>query len=202
MKKLIVLIAVVSVFIIAVMIHLIRDGVIVRPQPLIKPTIIQADFSIVPEHLFMRLFPEFQSVNYVLWRIDLPPLEKKALLSQVQKLVESQAHQLVQWISSNLEIQNCVGQCWMEVAIEVPVDQAKIEFEKQNKKGIQIRIFQYSHLEPLSESCEHQKILNEECLYSVGLNLAKKKLKDPQARYFFMQKYLDQDFYLFVKKVN
>jgi hypothetical protein len=54
--------------------------------------------------------------------------------------------------------------------------------------------------ELVPDLCENQKRLTIDCLIPLSVRDVKKKIKDPTQLYFFLRKYNDRDYFLFVQQ--
>lgn len=202
MKWIFSVLGVVSIGIVILLFFLMKRGVIVRPQPLIKPTAIASDFSPVGKHLFLRLFPVFQPVEIVIWRLGLPEAEKQKLLQDVKTEFSQQLKktiQVIEGLSLEEALKVCEFPCWILVAANTPNEDISKKMNPTSNRWIQIRSFEFQNIESVPNNCDTQKILSEECLFYVALNLAKKKIEKIKKRVFFLYQYLDRDYYLFIQ---
>ena len=172
---------------------IVKRGVIVRPQPLIKPTVIQEDFEPVAKYVVLRMFPDFQSTDYVIWKLD--PRNSEAELFQ-QRILQEYTHLFakpVNVLSLGQPIDSCPKPCWVFSAI------SEVEVKQLSERFIVVSWVNFESVENIPDDCMNKKILDSRCIKFVSLKSIEKKLKDPNARYFFLHKYIDQYFYLFVQ---
>lgn len=190
MKKLIIAFSLVSLLITALLVVIIKRGVIVRPQPLIKPTLIQNDFEPVARHVALRMFPEFQSNDYIFWNLDLNNIEaqlfQKRIIEEYTKLFQKSVHVL----QPDQSLDHCGQPCWIF---------SKIDIQSLPSRSIEFNWINYDKIESIPDQCMNKKILDFECIKYVSLKSVERKIKNKNDRYFFLHKYMDQAFYLFVK---
>lgn len=210
MKIIISLLSLGFVIIIACLVYLLNSGVSIRTAPIIKPSIVSQDFINVPQGLFLRLFPDIQQSHYILWSVSQNSAEVQKTLSVMRERTEKELHAPVQFIydganATAQEVQACARPCWILFA----EDQAH---ELQPNSWIE------SHVKPLGrpyftlswipfqrevkvpEGCVKEKRLDLECLKVISVQEVRRKMKDDSVRYFFMRKYMDRDYFLFVEK--
>lgn len=202
MKSIFWIFATVFLIISAAMIWIVKSGVTIRMQPLIKPTVVGENLYPMARHLFLRMFPDFQQTDFVLWSLDTSSSEAELFLSQMVQEYESQLKSVRYFDEAKNPIESCPSPCWAVSSTQEKLSEWKQKLTNSGKKWISISWKSYSNVESVSEECLTQKVLSQNCLLPVAVNDVKKKLKDPKARYFFLKKYLDSDFYLFVKTVD
>ena len=150
-------------------------------------------------HLYLRLFPEFQQIDYVLWNFENKSGETDLFYFQISNEFEAQLKKINFFTDFKLPLENCPAPCWAVVSSDSDLAEWKTQLGQSNKKWMVIHWKSYEEAATVPERCLDQKILSEECIKPVAVNDVKKRLKDPSQRYFFLKKYLDRDFYLFVK---
>lgn len=209
MKTIISLLSLGFVIIIACLVYLLNSGVSIRTAPIIKPSVVSPDFTNVPQGLFLRLFPDIQQSHYILWSVSQNSAEVQQTLSIIKERAEKELHLPVRFIydgpNATLEqVQACARPCW----ILFPEDQAN---ELKNNDWINTRLkplerpyFTISWIGfhrnvTVPESCVQEKRLDLECLKVVSIQEVQRKMKEENARYFFMRKYLDRDYFLFLE---
>ena len=181
------------------MVAIVKRGVTLKLQPLIKPTKLEVNLEPMARHLFLRLFPDFQQAEYVVWNFEGETEETELFYSQISNRFESEMKKINFLNPNSSLLEECIAPCWTAVTSASQLTEMKNQLEGTGKKWIVIHWKTYHAVEEVSEVCLNQKVLSEECIGPVAVNDVKKRLKDPNARYFFLKKYLDRDFYLFVK---
>jgi hypothetical protein len=187
----------------AVLLVLAKKGVMIRPQPLIKPTLIQSDFTPVGEHVFLRLFPELHDVQVILLRWDSDVLERERFLQDFAKSFKSQLHgdfQIFLKEPSVDDVSTCLRTCLFILAPSASRADVERVMIESGRRWISIKALEFAEVPETPENCLHQQMLSEDCLSPVALNLTKKKLSKTSERVFFLYKYLDHDFFLFLRK--
>ncbi|QLY25748.1 hypothetical protein [Bdellovibrio sp. KM01] len=210
MKKIFTILGLVFIIITFCMIYLVRKGVSLRSEPLIRPTVISADQRNISSHTVLRIFPDLQSNHYVIWGV-LPETPDTQLLmthflEEYYKKLQIPVHIIQNGLEASAEeIQNCKKPCW----IKMPHDQANelstnefisSKIEPTQKAHITITTMPFNGDEIVPEYCDQQQRLTLDCVTPVSVREIHRKMKDPKQLYFFLRKYNDRDFFLFVQK--
>ncbi|MFN8845686.1 MAG: hypothetical protein ACK5V3_04425 [Bdellovibrionales bacterium] len=195
-----------SVLIVVTLVFLVKEGVTIRPQPLIKPTEFNQNFEPIGQHIFLRLFPEFQSRQIIIWRVDLPQNLKEKLIQDTLTSWKTQFNQspkIFDHWPNELEINECQKKCWIILNSKSNFEDIRQKLVMTQFKWLQIKTSMIVNLpQQISKECELQKILDENCIQEVSPYLVYKKISRLNKSAFFMHKYLDNDFYLFVHEIK
>ena len=203
MKKIFWLFGVAFLLITFCIVYLIKTGVSLRSAPYIKPTVIQKD--IIGEHVHLRLFSDWKNVDYVFWQYDPTSphfqLEESTRL-QILDLLKNQTQIEMSVAPSDqpLDLQNCKKPCWVNTAVAhqlSPNPQIPDFILKQN--FITFSWLYFDRLIEVSEKCVELKRLTLDCITPLVIHQNRKKMKIKDAKYFLMNKYLDQDYFIFVE---
>lgn len=210
MKKVTVIFCIAFVIITACLIYLVRHGISLRSAPLIKPTLISEDGKNIADHTVLRLFPEFQSAKYLVLGILPTNAESVQLLENLRIDYESRFHRKVSWIqngqlASGPELLQCEAPCWILLPREAANELAPLNWVTERLRPLlqpyfTLSVIDYVRDEPVPEACESEKRQTLKCLESVSVREVHKKLKLQNQRYFFMRKYNDTDYFLFIEK--
>lgn len=188
--------------VVAVLLVLTKQGVMIRPQPLIKPTLLQADFVPAGEHVFLRLFPDLRDVRIILLRWAPDTADQQFFLADFKKNFEFQLKRelRIQFKAPNpQDLRSCESAC-LFVLPEINVEsELQKSLNESQAKWISIRMFEFDEIPESPDHCLKERKLTEDCLFYVVLNLVRKKVAAMEGKLFFLYKYLDQDFYLFVR---
>ena len=209
MKKMVAIFVLVFVVISACMLYLLRSGVGLRSAPLIKPTVIGSDTRIIANHTVKRLFPEMQQAHYIVWGVQ-PETDDSQLLmtyflDEYQKTFHNPARILKNAESlSSQEISQCEKPCWLLISKNLANELTPNKFIEEKiaplkKEFINITFLNFSRDEKVSEKCDQEQRLTLDCVVPVSVREVTKRLKDPSQRYFFLRKYNDRDFFLFIQ---
>ncbi len=191
-----------------VIFNLVSKGIALRSTGVIKPTLLGTDHYLVAHSLALRLFPEFQTMKTVVWMpeqgseilVDAITLqtalelkkEKTNVFPEIISVSPTENEPLPQLtISENYR-------WWiLPAARQELLTSFKITFSNQN--FIIIFVESFKRNEAFPAQCEEIKILNHECLRATAVREVSKKLKS-NSPYFFMRRYQDNEFYLFIEK--
>ncbi|MNL22704.1 hypothetical protein D3C87_1440610 [compost metagenome] len=103
------------------------------------------------------------------------------------------------------EISKCEKPCWLLISKEVANELTINSFIEEKiaplkKEFINISFLSFEKNEAVAEKCDQEKRLTLDCIGPVSVREVQKKLKDPAQRYFFLRKYNDRDFFIFIQK--
>lgn len=209
MKVIITILALCFTLITASIAYLLHSGVSIRTAPIIKPSIITSDFHNVPQGLFVRLFPDFQQADYILWGVSQNSREVQTTLSMVKSQYEREFTTPVNFIydgttASTKDIESCPRPCWIlfpeSSAHELsPNTWINEKLRPLNKTYFTINWIPFKKGVRVPEYCTKEKRLDLECLKVVSVNEVTSKMKAPDQRYFFVRKYLDSDYFIFIE---
>ena len=204
MKSVNALLAVCLVIISAVVIYLVIDGTALRSAGVIKPTVLDSENKLLPKSVALRLFPEFQSSPNTVWLAS-PKLQPKlasvvASIHNYYTSLKAPSMPELVLINSNTqvsEITNSKNSKWWIFESE---NESVLKVIRQNEiEANTIYVNEFKRDEVVQEICETEKMLSRECLKVVAVREVKKKFKTEQ-RYFFMRRYNDHEFYLFIEE--
>lgn len=194
----------------ACIIYLLKAGVSLHPAPYIKPSAISDDFHNVPKGIFIRLFPDLQKSHYLLWGVTLSTPEEQKTFDLVKDRYEQEFKTTVNLISNPFEVdpevvKGCAKPCWIIFPEEQAHELAPNAWVQKNitpleREYISITWIDFIRGQPVPENCLVMKFLDFNCIKTVAVNAVARKMKVKDQRYFFMQKYQDHDFFLFVEK--
>ena len=209
MKTIFAILTVCFTLITAMIIYITRAGVSIRTAPIIKPSAVSQDFHNVPFGIFLRLFPDFQQADYVIFGFPQNSPEAQTTLNLLKERYEKEFKTEVKILAEeepkNLaSVQNCLKPCWIFLP-EAEANELSPNAWIQNnihptkRSYFTLTWIPFQRKVTVSELCEKEKRLDLECLKTVSVKEVERKMKDPNARYFFMRKYLDHDYFLFVE---
>lgn len=191
--------------------YIIKTGISIRTAPIIKPSVISRNFENVPQGLFLRLFPDFQQAHYVIWGISQNSPEVQKTLAIIKDRYESEFKAPVQFIYDGLaakseEIEKCKKPCWIYLPENAANELKPNAWIEKNIKALGREYFTLSWI-PFSKKgevpgyCLKEKRLDLECLKAVSIQEVERKMSDSKARYFFVRKYMDRDYFVFIENL-
>ncbi|AZZ37032.1 hypothetical protein CIK05_09585 [Bdellovibrio sp. qaytius] len=180
-----------------VMFYLVKNGAALRPAGVIAASEIGSKPELIGQSIANRLFPEFQTSKNVIWYLDNNdealnhiPLSTLNNLQSNNKPEFYDLHQSPQT--------NCTEHCWYVQTVNTPLPEA-IAQKIKTEPSVEIFVEYFDRDEAVSDICENEKILELKCIRPVSVREIRKKLKS-SAPYFFMQRYMESQFYLFIEK--
>ena len=209
MKKVYLLIAGALTLISLCLIYLVKQGVSLRSEPIIRPSIISADQKNVAFGVITRLAPEFQNADYVIWGLPGDGPSEQNLMALMKAKYEEVYRKSVQMIEhartrSPQEISGCQSPCWLIVSQDDAHRLGKNDFLREvidplKKKYFSITLVGFSRGAEVSPQCLQEKRLDFPCLSQLAIHEAERKMKEPGHKYFFMKRYLEKDYFLFLE---
>jgi hypothetical protein len=177
---------------------------------LIKPTLYNEDNKLLAKSVSLRLFPEFQSNPNTVW-IPSEKMEASApsiiaaIIDHYKSLkVSSIPHVILVKAESDLQKNNelNIQKWWIFPSVSDSIldkAQALSLFSETEPNIIYISEFKRDDIVP--QNCEIEKQLSHECLKAVSVREVKKKFKS-NSPYFFMRRYNENQFYLFIESIR
>lgn len=192
------------------MVNLTRGGVSIRSAPIIGASPQGQEYKNIASSVLNRLFPDFQMSNYVVIGSPLNLKMGPQIINDMRMLYEEQFKKVVTLISDDGTltedaIKKCSQPCWIltsedqanELTIENKIPQ--ILNKTEGVKHFSITLIPFEKIPEPSQDCIAEKRLDLKCLIDLSLHEVRKKFKDPAESYFFMRKYQDDDYFLFIQ---
>lgn len=180
-----------------VMVYLVKKGAALRPAGVIAPTEIGTKPELIGHAVALRLFPEFQMAKNVIWYLDID--EEPMTHIPESTLFNYQTNPKPILLDLRQAPQaTCSENCWYVQMANTPLPEALLQKIK-TEPSVEIFVQYFERDEQVSEVCENEKMLEFKCVRPVSVREVRRKLKTP-APYFFMRRYLDSQFYLFIEK--
>ncbi|MES2801214.1 MAG: hypothetical protein V4654_01875 [Bdellovibrionota bacterium] len=180
-----------------VMFFLVKKGAALRPAGVIAPAEIGTKPELIGQSIALRLFPEFQKAKNVIWYLDVAeePYTRipESTLSNYQTNLKPTLYDL-----RKVSEITCVENCWYVQAVNTALPEALLQKIK-TEPSVEVYIQYFERDEEVSKLCENEKILEFKCVRPISVREVRKKIKTA-APYFFMRRYLDSQFYLFIEK--
>ncbi|MFZ3231441.1 MAG: hypothetical protein WA160_14635 [Pseudobdellovibrio sp.] len=187
---------------------LLKSGIALRAQMLIKPTQITAEKHTISKSVVLRLFPSFQQSYYVLWSLAQTP-ESRITFNTIKEDYEKISRQSVGVIenfeqASYQQISQCPRPCWLISSTGADVNQLNsnetIEklIKPLERSFVSVTWVPFKSGLEVPEACRLEKRLSFDCLKRISVNRSEKKLVKNQ-RSFFMNEYNEIDYFLFVE---
>lgn len=205
MKKILILLAIAFAIISVCMIMLTTKGVSLRAATLISPSTVQDFPKHVAEVVVHPLFPAFKSNDILLVGVSAGS-RMEALLPEIRAAAEVRLKTAFHVPVDPGRLEECPRPCWVVVKPEeaqqlVPNDYIDKVVRPLGRRFFTLNLIEFDSFDPTRlEFCEAEKRLDLECLVTLSIKAAHRKMKDPAQRYFFMRKYNHSDYFLFVQK--
>lgn len=210
MKILLVLFTIFCIVASVIMIKITHDGTSIRSAPIIGPSPQGEEYKNVGRSVVNRLFPDFQSSNYVLIGAPVDLQMAPQIINDIKTGYEKQFHKNVTILTAdeNLSaevITQCQQPCWImtsetqanELSVDNKIPQMLNKIENANH--FHLTIVPFSGVPEPSEECVAEQRLSLKCIIPLSIHQVRKKFKDPAVSYFFMRKYQDRDYFLFIQ---
>lgn len=205
MKTLTIVLGIAFAIISACMIMLTKRGVSLRSLALIKPSEIQNFPKGVAEAVVHPLFPEFTAKDIVLVASD-DNERLKALADEIRLTAGKRLGVEYHVASDPRNLQDCAKPCWVNVSHEkaqqlVPNEYIDQVIRPMARPFFTLNLTEFDNYDASKvEQCESEKRLDPECLTTLAIKAAQRKMRDAGKRYFFMQKYNLSDYFVFIQK--
>lgn len=212
-KKIYLILGTALVIISVCMIIITMRGAGLRTEPIIKPSPIDEAHANIAFGVIRRMFPSFQKADYVVWGADLEKItEENDIIKLLQKEHLAQLGtypnpKVVTIYTPNEEIKNCTKPCWIIVdknhANQLDNKQNPILEKVKAELGLNyfsVTIMEFTRDVAVSETCNNEKFITSDCIMPISVREAKRFMKDLKTRYFFMRRYNELDYFLFLQK--
>lgn len=194
----------------ACIVYLVRSGISLRAAPIIQPSHMDADGGNVAKSLNVRLFQELQNSHYVVWGVLPETAESALLISKAAEEYEKIFHKSVQFIrdaegASPEYLRACAKPCWLTVARTKANQLSANPFIQNNILSLDepfftITIVPFKPDEIVPDGCDGEKRLSLRCFAPISVRSVRRKIKVPGKRHFFLNKYYENDFFLFIQQ--
>ncbi len=193
-----------------VMVKVTRDGVSIRSAPIISPSPQGEARKNISIAVITRLFPDFQNASYVVIGSPSDLSMASQIINDLKAGYEAQFKKPVMMLTDdgqlNLEkIAQCAIPCWIltsetqanELSEKNPLPQILNKLE--GVRHFNLTLIPFSNVPETTEECVAEKRLSLHCIIPLSIHQVRKKFKDPGTEYFFMRKYQDHDYFLFIQ---
>lgn len=180
----------------AVMISLVRSGGALKPAGVIKAAEVGDDPSLIGKQIAVRLYPDFHAAQSVIWRIE----NGSELFAQIARTAfdNYRGPRKPQLIDSRHQTEaSCSDTCWYIINLGTDLPES-VQQRVNESPTAEIFIQTFHRDEAVPEVCESEKILTVGCMRPISVREVRRKIKTP-APHYFMQRYQQSQFYLFVE---
>lgn len=182
------------------LIYLSFVGIGLRTAKLIKPSLYLPDAVVAAEAVVLRLFPDLTERSTLVIGL---PLENPAAQVFLERLKQSYVEHLKQEpriITDPQKLESCSEPCWWITDEHKANSLAGEMNELKNRKVNYLTLTWFSKNEEPSIECKKKLRLDYSCLRELSIFAASRKMKTRDT-YFFLNKYGDKDFFLFVGSI-
>lgn len=211
MKKIIFVLCFASVIMIGVLIFLVQNGISLRSAPIIRPSLMTSDQTNVAHSIVLRLFPDFQTSDYVVIGLDPQSAKTMTLVQLLKNEYEQVFKKTVSFLSDSPtltteEFSKCSPPCWFlttqdkanELTQKLPL--ARFHHKESERSSFNLTLLQFQRDLEVPPPCVEEKRLSFECLIPLSVHEARRRMTDPSGRYFFVRKYNERDYFIFMEK--
>ena len=190
--------------------YLVRSGISLRAAPIIQPSVMDVEGDNVAKGLNVRLFQELQTSRYVIWGVLPETAESARLISKAAEEYEKIFHKPVQFIrdaegASAEYLRACAKPCWLTVASARANQLSPNTFIKDSILSLAepfftITIVPFTPDAEVPDGCDGEKRLTLRCFVPISIRSVRRKIKDPEKRHFFLNRYYENDYFLFIQQ--
>ncbi len=209
MKTIISIVMIFFVLIAIVLIHLTRDGVSLRTAPIIGASHQDSDYKNVARSVINRLFPDFQTATHVVIGYLPNSGESVQVIELMKADYKKTFNKDISMLADNGQLtaenlKQCPVPCWITTEQKNANELAGAPLSQflDQQPGVQhfhITIMPFREITEPSTECLSEKRLTFDCLVPISIYEARKKMKKPELMYFFMRKYQERDYFLFIQ---
>lgn len=182
------------------MMSLLNTGISLRVATLIKPSEISSTKQ-VAQALVIRLFPELQTKKWLIYSFENDSTRARELL--VDMLAEVKKTPVGEY-QVRVASEECSLHClFLDETPQSHEAVKKFFSTKIDEEGSDVfilKVSEFSSEESFIEECESMQRLDEKCIRSISIRDARRKMKNPEQKYFFLKKYNHNQYYLFLQK--
>jgi hypothetical protein len=226
MKKVVFFISFAFVVIAGVMLYLVKVGVSLRPAEYIKPSVMTDGIATVARDVSLRIFPELQSDDYLVWGLpDESALGGAPSAAEARQLVELLKNEEERVRAKKItvmadagrvsdgnagpDLQNCAVPCWILRPQDQAHELAPNSFiagrlrplaEKNSQHYFTMTVIPFQFGQAVPDECWGEKRLDFRCIQLVSIQAAEKKL--PKDRVPLSMKPPQHPRHFFMNKYN
>lgn len=177
-----------------VMISLVRSGGALKPAGVIKPAEVGSDPVFIGKQIAVRLYPDFHAAKFVIWRLD-EGMAADIPLAAIENYKGPVKPTLFDLRGGTSE--DCVENCWyvQEIGRDLP---DSVLQKTEAATTVEIFVQHFDRDEKVPETCEAEKLLTLNCMRPISVREVRRKIKT-SAPHFFMQRYQQSQFYLYIE---
>lgn len=179
---------------------LLNTGISLRVATLIKPSEI-ASTKQVAQALAIRLFPELQSKKWLIYSFDQEsPRARELLVDLLSEVKKTPAGEYQVRVAGEDCTQHCLFLDETPQSNEIVKKTFLAKLESEQSEVFRLKVSEFVLQEEFIQECESMQRLDEKCIRSISIRDARRKMKKPEQKYFFLKKYNHNQYYLFLQK--
>jgi hypothetical protein len=185
------------------MVFLVFQGVSLRTATLIRPSVVPDDAALA-RAVAMRLFAEWKDHELVL--VAEPGGDwSRRVATELQRAVTEVSRKALSVANTATDPSSCPDLCWLEAPSAEVLDLAPGMLLTQRVRPtgrpyLTLHLIEFEDFErDIVADCEREKRLDFRCLKTLAIRESRRRMKDPDARYFFLRKYNHRDYFLFLQ---
>lgn len=179
---------------------LLNTGISLRVATLIKPSEVSSTKQVV-QALAIRLFPELQTKKWLIYSFDKDsPRARELLVEFLSEVKKTPAGEYQVRVAGEECQQHCLFLDETSQSNEAVKKNFTAKLEAEQSDVFRLKVSEFSLEEKYIEECESMQRLDEKCIRSISIRDARRKMKKPEQKYFFLKKYNHNQYYLFLQK--
>ncbi|MBY0314734.1 MAG: hypothetical protein K2Q26_04400 [Bdellovibrionales bacterium] len=173
------------------------NGIGLRFAKLIKPSVYGKEAA---DAVVIRMFPDLSERKILILGVPTDQPEAQIFTDHLKDAYARHFKEEPRMITDVEKLETCKGPCWLVTRLEEAhsLDDDRLEYRNLSKNYLSIFIFD-KNADP-SEECKAKLRLNLNCLHDLSIREASRKMKT-QDPYFFLNKYADNNFFVFIGKL-
>lgn len=182
------------------MMSLLNTGISLRVATLIKPSEI-ASTKQVAQALAIRLFPELQTKKWLIYSFDQEsPRARELLVDLLSEVKKTPAGEYQVRVAGEECTQHCLFLDETPQSNEIVKKTFLTKLDSEQSDVFRLKVSEFVLQEEFIQECDSMQRLDEKCIRSISIRDARRKMKKPEQKYFFLKKYNHNQYYLFLQK--
>lgn len=186
------------------MIYLIKNGISLRLEQVIDPTLETVGDREIAKAMISRLTPQFQPARYVLIGRDPSDPQSNILIENLVAEFERNFNKTPNVIRDLSEFETCESPCWIITDQHSAHQLAPNKFVEEKIAAQKVPFFSLTFMNfkrdiKVPGQCDVEKRVTEDCVTPLAVRAVRRKMKE-EAHYFFVAGYSERDYFLLIEK--
>lgn len=182
------------------MMSLLNSGISLRVATLIKPSEISSTKQ-VAQALAIRLFPELQTKKWLIYSFENEsPRAKELLVEFLAEVKKTPAGEYQVRVAGEECEKHCLFLDETPQNHETVQQIFSVKLEAEQSDVFRLKVGEFDLQEPFLQECDSMQRLDEQCIRAISIRDSRRKMKNPDQKYFFLKKYNHNQYYLFFQK--